>query len=247
VTVKSQIVHDVAIAARDLRAGHGHLQVVHGVDLKVAPGEIVALLGPNGAGKSTTLLTMAGELEPFGGVVEWRGSPLVGALHRRARNGLAFVPEERSVIMSMSVRDNLLLGGPVDPAVDLFPELAELLDRRAGLLSGGEQQMVTLARALARNPAVLMVDELSLGLAPMVVVRLFAAIRFSARESGIAVVLVEQQARRALEVSDRWYLMRQGRMVASGSSADADMVESAYLADQNPAAAAGASRRRDEE
>jgi branched-chain amino acid transport system ATP-binding protein len=246
VTVGFEIAHDVAMAAIDLRAGYGQLQVVHGVDLEVAPGEIVALLGPNGAGKSTTLLTIAGELEPLGGVVEWQGSPMGGALHRRARNGLAFVPEERSVIMSLSVRDNLLLGGPVDPAVDLFPELAGLLRRRAGLLSGGEQQMVTLARALARNPAVLMVDELSLGLAPIVVDRLFTAIRASARESGVAVVLVEQQARRALEASDRWYLMRQGLIVASGSSADADMVESAYLADENPATAAGASRRRDE-
>jgi branched-chain amino acid transport system ATP-binding protein len=232
------------MAASDLRAGYGHLQVVHGIDLEVAPGEIVALLGPNGAGKSTTLLTIAGELEPLGGVVEWRGASLTGPLHRRARNGLAFVPEERSVIMSLSVRDNLLLGGPIEPAVGLFPELGSLLKRRAGLLSGGEQQMVTLARALARRPTVLMVDELSLGLAPIVVDRLFAAIRVAANETRVAVVLVEQQARRALAASDRWYLMRQGLIVASGSSADADVVESAYLADESPTAATGALHRR---
>jgi branched-chain amino acid transport system ATP-binding protein len=225
------------LRATGLVAGYGDLAVVHGVDLHVAPGEIVALLGPNGAGKSTTLLTLAGDLPPLGGVVEWRGAAARPGLHRRAQEGLGFVSEERSVFMSMSVRDNLLLGaGGVEPAVALFPELGALLGRRAGLLSGGEQQMLTLARALARQPKVLLADELSLGLGPMVVDRLLAAIQDAVRARGIGVLLVEQQVRRALQVADRWYLMRRGTVVASGTAADGVAgIEAAYLADDDRA------------
>jgi len=221
------------LGATGLVAGYGDLAVVHGIDLHVAPGEIVALLGPNGAGKSTTLLTLAGDLPPLGGDIEWLGTPARPGLHRRAQEGLGFVSEERSVIMSMSVRDNLLLGkGGIEPAVALFPELGALLSRRAGLLSGGEQQMLTLARALARQPRVLLADELSLGLGPMVVDRLLAAIQDAVRDRGIGVLLVEQQARRALQVADRWYLMRRGTVVASGVAADGMAgIEAAYLAD----------------
>ncbi|WP_433359782.1 ABC transporter ATP-binding protein [Streptosporangium sp. CA-115845] len=230
---------DVPLRATGLVAGYGDLAVVHGVDIEVGAGEIVALLGPNGAGKSTTLLTLAGELAPLGGEVEWLGAPARGGLHSRAREGLGFVPEERSVFMSMSVRDNLLLGaGGVDPAVELFPELEKLLNRRAGLLSGGEQQMLTLARTLARAPRVVLADELSLGLAPIVVDRLMAAIEHAARTRNVGVILVEQQARRALRVADRWYLMRRGRVVANGVAADgAAELEAAYLADEAPSPA----------
>ncbi len=226
-------VRTAALEARGLSAGYGELQVVRDLDLVVHPGEIVALLGPNGAGKSTTLLTLAGELTPLAGDVEWFGAPFTGPLHRRATEGLAFVPEERSVIMSMSVRDNLLLGnGGIDPAVAVFPELGKLLDRRAGLLSGGEQQMLTLGRALARAPKVLLADELSLGLGPMVVDRLFAAIREAASTLGVGVLLVEQQARRALDASDRWYLMRRGEIVASGASdGGIDEIQRLFLSD----------------
>lgn len=218
---------------RGLSAGYDDLAVVRGIDIAVHPGEIVALLGPNGAGKSTTLLTCAGELPPLAGEVRWRGAPITTPLHQRARDGMAFVPEERSVLMSMTVRDNLLLGsGGLAPAVALFPELEPLLPQRAGLLSGGEQQMLTLARALATRPTALLLDELSLGLAPLVVGRLFDALRTAADEQGVAVLLVEQQARRALGVADRWYLMRQGSIVAAGDSADGiETVESMYLTD----------------
>jgi branched-chain amino acid transport system ATP-binding protein len=218
---------------RGLSAGYDDLAVVRGIDLTVSRGEIVALLGPNGTGKSTTLLTCAGELPPLAGEVRWRGAPATGSLHQRARGGLAFVPEERSVLMSMTVRDNLLLGsGGIAPALALFPELEPLLPQRAGLLSGGEQQMLTLARALATKPVALLLDELSLGLAPLVVNRLFDALRAAADREGVAVLLVEQQARRALGVADRWYLMRRGSIVASGDSADGiEAVESRYLSD----------------
>ncbi|GAA1518599.1 ABC transporter ATP-binding protein [Nocardioides humi] len=229
----------VALSARGLVAGYGDLAVVRDLDVSVSPGEIVALLGPNGAGKSTTLLTLAGQLPPIAGEITWLGTPLTGALHRRARAGLGFVPEERSVIMSMSVRDNLLLGsGGIEPAVELFPELGKLLDRRAGLLSGGEQQMLTLARALARRPRVLLADELSLGLAPIIVDRLFAALRDAVGEFGIGVLLVEQQARRALDVSDRWYLMRRGEVVAAGASdGGLEEIQRLYLADHDESVA----------
>ncbi|GAA3516309.1 ABC transporter ATP-binding protein [Aeromicrobium panaciterrae] len=224
---------ETVLELRGLSAGYGDFAVVRDVNLTVNRGEIVALLGPNGTGKSTTLLTAAGELTPLAGEVRWLGEPITSPLHHRARRGLAFVPEERSVLMSMTVRDNLLLGiGKVDPAVALFPELEPLLPTRAGLLSGGEQQMLTLARALATNPVALLLDELSLGLAPLVVSRLFAALRTAADENGVAVVLVEQQARRALGVADRWHLMRRGAIVASGDSSDGiESIESIYLSD----------------
>jgi branched-chain amino acid transport system ATP-binding protein len=220
------------LEARGLVAGYGEAAIVSGIDLHVHAGEIVALFGPNGAGKSTSLLTMAGALPALGGEVRWRGEALRGPLHRRARMGLGLVTEERSTVMSLTVKDNLLLGrGGVDAAVALFPELQGLLRRRAGLLSGGEQQMLLLARALAADPAALLVDELSLGLAPLVVERLLAQLTAVARDRRVGVVLVEQQARRAFRVADRWYLMRRGRIVAEGdSSSGLEALERAYLA-----------------
>lgn len=232
-------VPDALLRTTGLVTGYGDMAVVHGVDMEVRAGEVVALLGPNGAGKSTALLAMVGELPVLSGKVSWLGGPASGGLHRRAREGLAFVPEERSVFMGMSVRDNLLLGdGGLDPALALFPELERLLDRRAGLLSGGEQQMVALARALARGPRVLLADELSLGLGPMVVDRLLGAVQEAARTRDVGVVLVEQQARRALRAADRWYLMRRGRIVAEGAASDGTAgIEAAYLADEAAASA----------
>ncbi len=235
VTGHRDVVAEPALRASGLVAGYGELEVVHGVDIEVRQGEIVALLGSNGAGKSTTMLTLAGELPALGGTIEWFGAPAKTTLHAQAAAGLGFVPEERSVIMSMSVRDNLLLGsGGVDAAVDIFPELGTLLSRSAGLLSGGEQQMLTLARALARSPKVLLADELSLGLAPIIVDRLMVAIRQAAETMGVGVLLVEQQARRALAVSDRWHLMRRGAIVASGDSGSGvEEIRRLYLTDHD--------------
>jgi len=215
----TSVLAEPVLELRSLSAGYGGRAVVHDLELTVSPGEIVALLGANGAGKSTTLLTVAGELPPLSGEVRWLGSPIVGALHKRARAGMAFVPEERSVLKSLSVKDNLLLGsGGIEPVIELFPELGALLHRSAGLLSGGEQQMLTLARALAGKPKALVLDEISLGLAPAIVERLFTALRRSADEDGVAILLVEQQARRALRFADRWYLLRRGVIAATGDS-----------------------------
>jgi branched-chain amino acid transport system ATP-binding protein len=216
---------------RGLTAGYGDLAAVRDVSVSLFPGEIVALLGANGAGKTTLLLSTVGALPRMGGQVWWRGAPCSLALHRLARAGLAFVPGAPSVIAGLSARDNLRLGsGGVDRALEYFPELAKLLDRRAGLLSGGEQQMLSLARALASGPSVLLVDELSLGLAPMVVDRLIAALRAAADAEGLGVLLVEQQVRRALSVADRWALLNKGMLTHSGVAADHARLESLYLA-----------------
>jgi branched-chain amino acid transport system ATP-binding protein len=212
-----------------LIAGYGDLAAVRGVDLEVYAGEIVALLGPNGAGKTTTLLTLAGELPKIAGDVHYMDRPLKGPLHQRVRRGLAFVPEERSVFMGLSVADNLKIGGHTARVLALFPELEPLLGRRAGLLSGGEQQMLTLGRALAMKPKMLLVDELSVGLAPLMVDRLFDALIATAREDDTAVLLVEQQARRALRVADRWYLLRRGVLAAAGDASDSHALWESYV------------------
>jgi branched-chain amino acid transport system ATP-binding protein len=220
------------LEARGLYAGYGALPAVRDLNLVVYPGEIVALMGPNGAGKTTTLLTLGGALPALGGQVMWKGAPIGTVMHRRVRSGMGFIPEERSVISKLSVRENLRLGrGTVDDALDLFPQLRPLLRRKAGLLSGGEQQMLTLARCLASRPQLMLVDELSLGLAPIVVKRLLGSLQGAATHTETAVLMVEQQVRHALSVADRWYLLRHGSLAGSGN-ADASAVEklsAAYL------------------
>ncbi len=204
------------LETRDLDAGYGQLALVRGLNLCVNRGEVVALLGPNGAGKTTTVLTLAGAIPALSGTIRWQGEPAAGPLHRRARRGLGLITEERSVFMRLTTLENLRLG-KVDPseALELFPELQARLKLKAGDLSGGEQQMLTMCRAIARRPALLLVDELSLGLAPLVVERLFRAVRHAA-DNGVAVILVEQHVERALEVADRSYVMVKGRVSIEG-------------------------------
>ncbi len=225
---------EAAIEAVGLSAGYGKQPVIHDINLVVRPGEVVALLGPNGAGKTTTLLTLAGELPPLGGQVLIDGVVTKAPLHIRARNGLTFVTEEKSVFMGMSTRDNLRVGkADLATALGLFPELERRIDVRGGLLSGGEQQMLTLARALGRKPRVLLADELSMGLAPLIVRRLLEAVRKAATEQGTAVLLVEQHVRKALVYADRAYVMRRGRLVLEGTASDLaariDEIEESYL------------------
>ncbi|OZG26321.1 ABC transporter ATP-binding protein [Williamsia sp. 1138] len=213
-----------------LTSGYGDLAAIREVSLTVGAGEVVALFGPNGAGKSTTLSAIVGVLPTMSGQVRWLGQQRPKSLTRFAREGLAFVPEGRSVISDLSVQDNLRLGsGGVDGAVAYFPELERLLPRPAGLLSGGEQQMLSLGRALATEPRVLLADEVSLGLAPIIVDRLFDAIKRASVDRGLAVLLVEQQPRRALAVADRWYLLRNGEMVGEGVATDASLLDQMYL------------------
>jgi len=222
---------DVAVECAGVTAGYSDLPAVRDLDLAVRSGEIVALFGANGSGKTTSLLALTGELPLMRGVVKWQGQLTRPRLYRLARRGLAWVPDDGGVFMTMSVRDNLRLGrGSIQDAVDIFPELGKLLDRSAGLLSGGEQHMLALGRALASNPSVLLLDELSLGLSPVAVERLFDVLQAAVRERSIAVLLVEQQARRALEIVDRWYMLANGIVVAEGDrSRNVDMMESMYL------------------
>lgn len=207
-----------AIALRDVTVGYGGVPIIKNVNLQVNRGEVVALLGPNGAGKTTTILAMAGELKPMSGVVEFDGHAVTSPLYKRAKGGLRLITEERSVFMTLTVRENLRLSHrDLDPCLELFPELRSLLDRKAGLLSGGEQQMLTLARALVGGCSCLLADELSLGLSPLASERLLAAVR-TAAESGAAVLLVEQNLDRAIKVSNRGYVLQRGRVVMHGDS-----------------------------
>jgi branched-chain amino acid transport system ATP-binding protein len=221
------------IEARNVSSGYHGRAVVTDLNLVVRPGQVVALLGPNGAGKTTTLLTLAGELTPIEGEIHMSGKPAARALHRRARDGMSFVTEERSVFMEMSVEENLRVGRcEPDRALALFPELTALLRRRAGLLSGGEQQMLTLGRALARRTRLLLIDELSLGLAPLVIRRLLDAVR-EAADQGLGVLLVEQHIDQAMKIADHVYVLEHGRVILDGPKAEVSQrireIEAAYL------------------
>jgi branched-chain amino acid transport system ATP-binding protein len=222
------------IEARQLSVGYGAIPVLRDVDLHVDRGEVVALLGPNGAGKSTTLLTIAGELAPTSGAISLFGTRARGPLHRRVKAGLGLVTEERSVFMRLSTTDNLRVGR-VDASfcLDLFPELAARRDVLAGDLSGGEQQMLTLGRALARHPRALLADELSLGLAPLVVDRLLQAVRKAADDEQVGVLLVEQHVEEVLAYADRVYVMSHGRICFGGTPTEfasrRDEIESSYF------------------
>lgn len=229
------------LAVRGLRAGYDGVPVVRGLDLDVEAGEVVALLGPNGAGKTTSLLTVSGVLAPIAGEVELFGTRSTGRRpHVLARQGLGHVPEDRALFFQLTVRENLRLGRAgrgagrqLDRVLALFPALEPLLDRRAGLLSGGEQQMLALGRALVGEPRLLMVDEMSLGLAPIIVDRLLPVLRTIAAESGCGVLLVEQHVHKALQVADRAVVLNHGEVVLSGAAADlaaeGELVASSYL------------------
>ena len=223
------------LQTRSLKCGYLNRAVVQGVNLKVHQGEVVCLLGPNGAGKTTTLLTIAGELTPVDGIVMFGNTPTFTPMYQRIRRGgIGLVTEERLVFTKLSARDNLRVGGgSVEAALDLFPELEPRLGVRGGMLSGGEQQMLALARALSRQPSILLADELSLGLAPIIVDRLLGAVRKVADTTGTGALIVEQHARKALAVSDRMYLMARGQILLELPAAEAlsrlDEIEETYL------------------
>jgi branched-chain amino acid transport system ATP-binding protein len=234
------------LVACGLVAGYRDVAVVRGLDLEVEAGEVVALLGPNGAGKSTTLLTMAGALVPLGGRLDILGSPVSGQPHEVARRGVSFVPENRGIFAGLTVEDNLRVRRNKRSAVtetdvlSYFPALQPILRRRAGLLSGGEQQMLAIAGALLRGPRVLLIDELSLGLAPLVVQFLLPIVQTVARQFNIGVLIVEQHVHAALAIADRAYVLSHGEVLASGSAADLalhpELLARSYLGGESMAA-----------
>jgi branched-chain amino acid transport system ATP-binding protein len=210
----------IELAVRDVRAGYGPVEVLHGVTLDAPSGAITALLGPNGAGKTTLLSVIAGLLPTRAGEIVWEGRCVTAvAPHLRAASGMVLVPEGRGVFPDLTVRDNLEVFADSsdgwDAAFEVFPILAQRLDQLAGLMSGGEQQMLAMSRALLRRPRLLLLDEISFGLAPRVTRQLLAVVADLASR-GVSVVLVEQHRSDALRLADVVYVLRHGEITFAG-------------------------------
>ncbi|HEU0189551.1 MAG TPA: ABC transporter ATP-binding protein [Gallionella sp.] len=231
------------LSVKDLKVAYGGIHAVKGITLHIAHGELVALIGSNGAGKTTTLKTLAGLHHPASGQIHYDGINLKEiAAHQRAAMGIALVPEGRGVFARMTVTENLQMGAysrndkaeiasDLARLYELFPRLAERKEQLAGTLSGGEQQMVAMARALMSRPRLLMLDEPSMGLAPLMVQKIFETIRDIAAQ-GMSILLVEQNAKLALQAAQRGYVMESGTITLSGAANEllgSDAVQRAYL------------------
>ena len=232
------------ISFRGVRTGYGQMEVLHGLDLEVRAGEIVTLIGCNGAGKTTTLMTLSGVNKVWAGEIRYEGRSLNGVPpHEIVARGICHVPEGRQIFRDLTVEENLRLGAYLrrDPvaieadlqrAFEMFPILAERSRQLGGTLSGGEQQMLAIARALMGKPKVLLLDEPSLGLAPLIVADIFATVTRINREEGVTVVLVEQNANLALKTADRGYVLETGSITLSDDAqalANNPKVREAYL------------------
>ena len=217
---------------KNLRAGYGKAEVLHGIDLHAEPGSVITVIGPNGAGKSTLLNALMGII-PSQGTIEFRGESIAAlSLEERVMRGISLVPEKRELFGSLPVQDNLLLGGyrqkrlgnarwreRMDEVYQLFPRLQERRMQLAGTLSGGERQMLAVGRSLMAQPSLLMLDEPSLGLAPLIVREIFDIIQ-TLRKTGVTIVLVEQNARAALAVADRAYVLEMGEVGLQGVASE---------------------------
>lgn len=226
------------VELRGIRAGYDGIDVLHGIDLTVEAGQVVAILGPNGAGKSTTLKVLAGLLPPTAGDIVVAGRRINGArADALARRGLCLIPEGRGIFPNLTVRENLWMvthrgqnrSLVEERSVDRFPQLARLMDQTSGTMSGGQQQMLAMARGLATDPALLVLDELSMGLAPIIVDELYGTVAQVAAE-GTSVLLVEQFARIVMDVAHTAAVMVQGRIVETGRPRDIEAsLSQAYL------------------
>ena len=230
------------LEVEDLRVAYGKIEAVKGISFSVEAGEVVTLIGTNGAGKTTTLRTLSGLLTPVTGTIRFGGKPLAGlAAHKIVAQGLAHSPEGRHIFPRMTIAENLQLGAflrkdgeiqaDVDKAYDLFPVLGERREQKAGTLSGGEQQMLAMGRALMSRPKLLMLDEPSMGLSPIMMQKIMATIK-ELKSQGTTILLVEQNAQAALSLADRGYVLETGRIVLEGSGAELlrdESVRKAYL------------------
>lgn len=226
-------------ACEGLTVGYGAISVARDINLSIEPREVLAVLGPNGAGKTSTILTLAGLLPPLGGTIRLRGDAVKGGSARRLnRAGVVLVPDSRALFTAMTTRENLEIarrshGMSIDDVFDTFPALAARARLRVGMLSGGEQQMLALARALVQGPSVLIVDEMSMGLAPIIVEQLMVKLREVANQTDAAVILVEQHVHLALEIADHAMVLVHGEVSLNGRAAelraDPSRLEAAYL------------------
>ena len=225
------------LEVRGLHVRYGNIHALHGVDLTVEKGEIVCVVGVNGAGKSTLMWAVTGVLPMVEGVVLLNGEPLPARPHEIVSLGISLVPERRRLFSALTVRENLIMGSirrkdkegiasDLERCFELYPVLKERLSQRAGTLSGGEQQMLAVSRALMSRPSVLLLDEPSLGLAPLVTDALFDTI-VKIRDEGVTVLMVEQNALQALEISDRGYVLQAGSIVKSALSAE--LIETPFI------------------
>jgi branched-chain amino acid transport system ATP-binding protein len=235
------------LAIENIHAGYGRVRVLHDVTLSLASGEAIGVLGPNGAGKTTLLRTIAGLCTVYDGSVVFDGRPLDGMPgHARASLGLAHVPEGRRIWPSLTVEENLLIGAwrltpaerkrevsaLLDSVIDLFPRLKERFRARAGVLSGGEQQMLAIGRALMSKPSVILVDEPSIGLAPIMVEAVMGALHRLRQQQNLAIMLVEQRTQDILDLCDRVYILNRGRLVDGGRRREEltrEAIEAAYF------------------
>ncbi len=235
------------LAIENIHAGYGRVRVLHDVTLSLASGEAIGVLGPNGAGKTTLLRTIAGLCTVYDGSVVFDGKPLDGMPgHARASLGLAHVPEGRRIWPSLTVEENLLIGAwrltpaerkrevsaLLDSVIDLFPRLKERFRARAGVLSGGEQQMLAIGRALMSKPSVILVDEPSIGLAPIMVEAVMGALHRLRQQQNLAIMLVEQRTQDILDLCDRVYILNRGRLVDGGRRREEltrEAIEAAYF------------------